>query len=229
MLGAWTKAASRAGIGLSAAAIGHYFIAVFIVRQFSIVWFIYDFEFQVVEGRLSGMLLKPISPVWGFVMAHLGEQAARLPFVIAIATLAFILYPTAFWIPSLTSIVLGVATIYFAFSLRFVLQFCLAMVTFWFERASALEQLNFLPYLYFSGFVAPLEFYPEPIRRFAEFTPFPYMVYFPAQILTGEALTHGPTYLLQRFAIMGLWTLVLWAIGSAMWKRGLQHYSGMGA
>jgi ABC-2 type transport system permease protein len=229
MLGAWTKAASHGGIGMTAAAVGRYFIAVFIVRQFSIVWFIYDFEFQVVEGRLSGLLLKPMHPMWGFVAAHLGEQLARLPFIAGIVALAFVLYPTAFWVPSPISIGLGIITIYAAFTLRFVLQYCFAMMCFWFERASALEYLNFLPYLYLSGFIAPLELYPPAARQWIEWTPFPYMVYFPAQILTGEALKQGPAYLLQHFAVMGAWMLLLWLIGNAMWKRGVRHYSGMGA
>jgi len=55
------------------------------------------------------------------------------------------------------------------------------------------------------------------------------MVYFPAQILTGTALTHGPAYVAERFAIMGLWTVALCLLGAALWKRGLHHFSGMGA
>jgi len=229
MLGAWTKAATRGAIGMTAAELGHYFVAVFLVRQLSVIWFIYEFEFHIVEGRLAGQLLRPMNPLWNFVAAHLGEQLARLPFTALLVTVVLLAWPDARWVPRPASVIVGLFAIYFSFTLRFALQYCFAMLGFWFERASAIEQLAFLPYLYLSGILAPLNLYPDAVRRVAEWTPFPYMVYFPAQILTGTALTHGPAYVAERFAIMGLWTVALCLLGAALWKRGLHHFSGMGA
>jgi len=155
MMGVWVTA-SRSGAGgagggggmafaLTPVDYARYFVCVFIVRQFSTVWMIHEFEWHIVEGRLSYFLLRPMNPLWNYVTAHLGEQLARFPFFIMVLAFFFILYPQARWMPSASAILLGFFTIYVAFALRFALQYCFAMLTFWFERASAIEQLSFLP------------------------------------------------------------------------------------
>ena len=59
------------------------------------------------------------------------------------------------------------------------------MLSFWVERATAIQQFWFLFYTFLSGMIAPLELFPAPIREFALWTPFPYLVYFPASLLVG--------------------------------------------
>jgi ABC-2 type transport system permease protein len=158
------------------------------------------------------------------VASHLAEQATRLPFVAALVGLFFLLYPAAFWWPPLSALLLTVLATASAFALRFLMQFTLTMVCFWSEKASALERLLYLPYLYLSGLVAPLALYPEPVRAFAMWTPFPYMVDVPARILAGEPVAVGPS-----FAVMAAWGALLLPLNLLLWRRGLRHYSAMGA
>lgn len=226
MMGVWMKAAQGGGFDLQPVQVARYFIAVFIVRQFTIVWVIWEFEMGVVEGRLSSMLLKPIDPVWGYVAMHLSEQLTRLPFWLVIVGGVFLAYPQARWTPHAAAVGLAVLAIALAFVLRFLLQYTFAMLAFWIERASSLEQLSFLPYLFLSGYVAPLAVYPASVRTFAELTPFPYMVAFPAQLLME---TPGQTPPLQGFSVMLAWIALLFLANRWLWRRGLAQYSGMGA
>ena len=238
MMGVWVTA-SRSGAGgagggggmafaLTPVDYARYFVCVFIVRQFSTVWMIHEFEWHIVEGRLSYFLLRPMNPLWNYVTAHLGEQLARFPFFVVVLAFFFILYPQARWMPSASAILLGFFTIYVAFALRFALQYCFAMLTFWFERASAIEQLSFLPYVFLSGLLAPLADFPEPARRIAELTPFPYVLSFPAQILMGQITASSPQ-LYQGFAVIAAWFAGLCLVGQFLWRRGLRRYSGQGA
>ena len=48
LMGVWTEAAAGGQFGLSALEFARYFIAVFFVRQFSVVWVIWEFEREVV-------------------------------------------------------------------------------------------------------------------------------------------------------------------------------------
>src|SRR5690606_12403009 len=125
---------------MSSAEVARYFIAVYVIRQFSIVWVIYDFEWHVVEGRLSPRLLHPIDPGWGFFIAHISEQACRLPIVIALVGLCFLIFPEAFlgsaehpglWAPGWGRAALAVVSVYLAFCCRYALQYTLAMLAFW--------------------------------------------------------------------------------------------------
>lgn len=231
MMSIWaTGAASNAGGNFAMSSVGYvrYFFAVWVVRQFTVVWMIYDFEYQVNEGKLSPLLLRPMHATWNFVAGHLGEQLARVPFAAVVGALFFVLYPKALWVPSLLSIPVLVFVIYFAFALRFAMQFCLACCTFWFERASALDQLTMIPYFFLSGFVIPIRDMPPAVAFFARCTPFPYVVDFPARLLTGDISLLDPA-LPTGIAIMTGWLLFFLLLGNMLWKRGLHQYSGQGA
>jgi ABC-2 type transport system permease protein len=224
MMGVWVKAAQSGQFTLTPAEFARYFISVFLIRQLTIIWVVWEFEREVVEGRLSPRLLQPIDPVWHHVASHIAERFARLPFTILLILLFFVLYPQAAWIPSWQSILLASFSIILAFILRFLIQYTFALCAFWTERATALEQFWFLFYLFLSGMVAPLDVFPESVRAVLFWTPFPYLVYFPASVLIGV-----PVPLVQGFAVTFLWVTGLWILNRWLWREGLKHYSGMGA
>ncbi|MEB3321711.1 MAG: ABC-2 family transporter protein [Synechococcaceae cyanobacterium] len=223
MLGLW-QGSGRGLSGLSPTQLTRYFLAAFVVRQFTIVWVIHSFEEDHIEGRLSPYLLQPLPPVWRYVSAHLAEQATRLPFVVALAGAFLLVQPQAFALPSPTALLLGVIATHLAFALRFLLQFALTMLCFWSERAAALERLLFIPYLYLSGLVAPLEAYPEGVKAVARWTPFPYVLHMPAQLLAG-----GPVNATAGFAVMAAWAALLLPLTLLLWRAGLRRYGAMGA
>jgi len=224
LMGIWIQAAQGGRFGLSPVDFARYFITVFLVRQFTVAWVIWDFEREVVEGKLSPRLLQPIDPVWHHLAGHISERFARLSFAFLLMGLFFILYPQAFWLPSLSQILLFILAVALAFTLRFIIQYTFAMLAFWTERASALENFWLLFYLFLSGLIAPLEVFPEPVRKIVMFTPFPYLVDFPASILVGL-----PTDVWQGFFSMVGWTLIFLGANRLLWRAGLKRYSGMGA
>jgi len=230
VMGIWMKASGKPGFALNSdltpVDFARYFLAVFIVRQFTIVWVIWEVEMQVVEGRLSASLLKPVDPVWTFVAMHLSEQMTRFPFWILLVAAFFLGYPAAFWSwpISLYSLPLTALALMLAFTLRFLMQYTFSLLSFWIERASSIEQLSFLPYLFLSGLIAPITLFPPAVRTFASYTPFPYLIYFPAEILTGK---HPP--LAQGFAVMLAYIVLFFGLNRLLWRHGLKHYSAMGA
>jgi ABC-2 type transport system permease protein len=227
MLGLWSElAASDPGSagGLDPAQLGRYFLAVFVVRQFTIAWVVYSFEEDALAGRLAPQLLQPLPPLWRHVAAHLAEQITRLPFVLVIIAVFFALQPGSFWLPGPGRAAAGVLAIGLAFAINFLLQSCIACLCFWSERASAIERLLFIPYVFLSGLVAPLQSFPPEVRRLAEWTPFPWMLHFPAALLSGEPLAVGRG-LLTMLAWIGLLTPVC----LLLWRAGVRRYSAMGA
>lgn len=224
LMGVWIKASEGGQFGLNPTDFARYFLSVFLVRQFTVVWVIWDFEKEVVEGRLSPRLLQPIDPVWHHFAGHFSERFARLPFAVGLISLFFLLYPQALWLPSLDRVLLFFLVSFMAFALRFLIQYTFAMFAFWTERASALEQLSLLFYLFLSGMIAPLEVFPPLVRDIAQWTPFPYLIHFPASILVGLPVNVGQGIL----AMLG-WGLVFFLCNRWLWRKGLKQYSGMGA
>lgn len=224
LMGVWIKAAQGGQFGLGPLDFTRYFLTVFIIRQFTVVWVIYEFEKEVVEGRLSPRLLQPLDPAWHHVISHVSERFARLPFALVLVGLFFMLYPQALWVPPIGNFLLFVVAVIFAFALRFIIQYTFALFAFWTERASAIENFWFLLYLFLSGMIAPLEMFPERVREVVIWTPFPYLLHFPAALLIGldEDVVRG-------FLVTLGWGLLFFVLNRWLWRRGLKQYSGMGA
>lgn len=224
LMGVWIEAATGGNFGLTAIDFARYFLAVFLVRQLTVVWVIYEFEREVVEGKLSPRLLQPLDPVFHHLASHITERFARMPFVFILIGLFFFLYPQAFWWPSLGNLCLFILATFLAFILRFMIQYTFAMCAFWTERATALENFWLLFFLFLSGLIAPLEVFPESLRNVVMFTPFPYIINFPANILVGL-----PVDLTRGFLSILGWLLIFLGINRLLWRAGLKRYSGMGA
>ncbi|MEB3281857.1 MAG: ABC-2 family transporter protein [Lyngbya sp.] len=224
IMGIWVKAAESQELALEPVQFARYFLAAFLVRQSNAVWVIWDFEKEVVQGTLSPRLLQPIDPVWHHFLSHIAERFARFPFIVGLVLLFFTLYPEAFWLPNLTTVLIFVFILLVAFCLRFLIQYTLALAAFWTERASALEDVWFLPYLFLSGVIAPLEMFPPTLREIVLWTPFPYLVNFPASVLVGLTANIG-----RGLLVMLGWGVVIFILNRWLWRKGLRQYSGMGA
>ncbi|MFZ9271431.1 MAG: ABC transporter permease [Prochlorococcaceae cyanobacterium] len=224
MLALWRQAPAGAALGLGPVGLERYFLSAYLVRQFSVVWVVFAFEEDALLGRLSPYLLQPLHPLWRYVAAHLAEQLTRLPFAAAIAALFFVLNPGAFWSPSLPQFVLAWLATLGAFAISFLLQSLIAALCFFSEKASALERLLFVPMLFFSGLLAPLDAFPQGVRALAQWTPFPWLINFPARLLAGL-----PVNLAFGFAIQLAWIALLLPLALLLWRAGVRRYTAMGA
>lgn len=226
LMGLWMKASEETGHAMTPVSFARYFLAVFVVRQLTLVWVVYDFEWHVVHGRLSPYLLQPINPAWRFISSHISERGARFPFLIILVGIFFAIYPAALWLPSWHGAILAAFAMVIAFGMRFIMQYTFAMIAFWTERANRIEDLWFMCYLFLSGFIAPLDVFPSTVRSIAMLTPFPYMVYLPAKLLTGNC---PEDILVRGFPTMAAWGIAFIFLQRWAWRHGLKHYSAMGA
>lgn len=212
--------------GFDAGDFASYFIGTWVVGQFLVVWVVWELDYQVRLGHLSPKLLRPIDPIWEHVTSHVAEKAVRLPLVVLIVAIILQLVPGA----RLTSdplMLLGfVGVIALGFAVRFLLEYCLGLLVFWTESVTSVQNLSFLAYSAFGGIFAPLSLYPEGLRQFAMFTPYPYMVNLPARMLSGAAtwadVGSGVLVLFGWFAALAALRLLLWRVG-------LRRYGAVGA
>jgi len=223
MYALWSGSAAGAAAGISPALLARYFLAAFVVRQFTVVWVLYAFEEDQLKGRISPYLLQPLPLIWRYVAAHLAEQIARLPFVLALGTLFVLAVPSAWSPPTPGQLLLTILAAHLAFWINFLLQHALTMVCFWSERASALERLFAIPYLFLSGLLAPLTLFPPGVRTLAEFTPFPSILFLPAQLAAG-----GPIDVAAGFSRALAWLALLVPLNLVLWRLGVRRYGAMG-
>jgi len=226
LMGVWHQASTRADVGITPDEVVRYFLAVFLVRQLTMCWVIWDFEPQVLKGGLSSQLLLPVDPVWKHLAGHFAERAARAPFVVLLVALFFVVYPQALFLPSVTTSISFLLLCLGAFLLRFIIQYTLAMGCFWTERMSSLESINFLLYMFCGGAIAPLDVFPPLAKQIVLLTPWPYMLWLPARVLTGSV----PLDELGRGVVVMLgWGLGFLVLNRVLWRLGLRRFSSMGA
>ena len=238
MMGVWVQASAGGAFeGFTSVDAARYFIALFVIRQLTICWVIYEFEFSVVSGRLSAWLLHPVDPSWRFIMMHVGEQATRMPFSLIFIVLSLFIFPEALWgsgdegiwLPQWWRVLLALVCGYLAFMLRFLIQYTTAMLAFWIERVSALDAINMLPYVFLSGLIVPIQTLPPALQEVILWTPFPYMLWFPAMLIAAPPEAMPAELIIRGLIMIVCWLGVFTLIARALWRRGLHHYSAMGA
>lgn len=69
---------------------------------------------------------------------------------------------------------------------------------------------------FLTGQLIPISFFPEALREVFDFLPFSSMVYTPVMIYLGKYTGRTLGFMLLRQA---LWVVILYALGSLIWKR----------
>ena len=223
MLNIWTNNGLNESINLSKIMLSRYFISAFFVRQFSVVWVVFTFEEDALLGKLSPYLIQPLHPFFRYFAQHLAEQLTRFPFALLIAFVFFILNPESLWIPNVkTTIFAGIAT-FLSFLIQFLMQSVVATFCFWTEKASSIEKLLFIPTLFLSGLLAPVISFPEFVKSWVYFTPFPYLINFPANLLSGN-----DTNIISGICMQLIWVFIFFWIFTKTWKSGTKKFTAMG-
>ena len=109
--------------------------------------------------------------------------------------------------------------------LYFMLLFCIESLAFWADHVWALSVMLQAAMMLLSGKLIPLSLFPEWAESAILWSPFPYLVYFPIQVLFGRV--EGAA-LLEGFLVLLTWLLVATIVSSALYRRGVKNYSGVG-
>jgi ABC-2 type transport system permease protein len=78
----------------------------------------------------------------------------------------------------------------------------------------------------FAGQIAPIAIMPQALQGVCYALPFYYVLGVPTEILRGEA---EPGRALVLIAVQAAWLVVCWLAFRVLWRRGLAHYSAVGA
>ena len=223
MLNIWTNNGLNESINISNVMLSRYFLSAFFVRQFSVVWVVFTFEEDALLGRVSPYIIQPLHPFLRYFAQHIAEQITRFPFALFIAIFFFIFNPQSLWVPSFLTIIISLVSVFFSFLIQFLMQSIVASFCFWTEKASSIEKLLFIPTLFLSGLLAPVASFPNYVKSWIYLTPFPYLIDFPASILSGNQ-----TSVVGGLLIQLLWIILFFSIFKKVWKSGTRKFTAMG-
>ena len=211
--------------GYTATDFAAYFLTVFLVRQATVVWVLWDLDREIRLGELSPKLLRPLDPYWEHVVGNLAEKTLRMPIVLLPVALGLWLAGAHIDL-NLANVAVFTVTIAGAWAIRFNQQYSFGLLTFWFDQVLGLEQTYFALYIGLSGALVPLDLFPDAVRAVVAYTPFPYMIDFPAQVLLGKV---AGAELWRGLAAQGAWVLAFAGLRLLLWHRGLKRYGAVGA
>ena len=224
MLNIWTNNNLNESINLSSIMLSRYFLSAFLVRQFSVVWVVFTFEEDALLGKISPYIIQPLNPFFRYLAQHIAEQLTRLPFAIIITLVFFLFYPESIWLPNIGIFLLSCIATFLSFLIQFLIQSIIACLCFWTEKASSVERLLFIPTLFLSGLLAPVISFPDYVKSWIYITPFPYLIDFPANLLSGNN-----TNIISGLVMQILWIAVLFPLFKRTWLLGTRKYTAMGS
>jgi ABC-2 type transport system permease protein len=229
MLAVWVGKAQAAGgaVGsFTAPDFAAYFLSAWLSQQLIVAWVSWELDQQIRLGTLSPKLLRPMNVFWEHVAAHLAERLVRLPIVLLVLLVGSLLVPGTRITPDPAHALAYLLSITLAWAVRFQIAYCIGLLTFWFDRATALDELYFVIAAFLTGAFAPLDLYPPAVRAAIEWLPFPYLVYYPVRILNGAL---GWPETLRVLGVQLAWAAIFWGLRTLLWRRGLRRYGAVGA
>jgi len=227
-LAAWVAVANARGGSVGSFSVtdfATYYIALTVVLHLALSWNAYEFEFQVRQGRLSPLLLRPLHPIHYAVVENLVWKmftiVALVP-VLILTGITFGVHLTAqpwHYVLFVPSLILGAA-------LRFLFGWIIAASAFWITRVSSVSTFFDRIQFIFAGQIAPISLLPGALQTVAYAMPFAYMFGVPTDILRG-ATTFEQT--LVFLFVQAAWVVAAYLALQAVWRAGLRAYSAVGA
>lgn len=181
---------------------------------------------DIKDGNISQFLLKPMDYLT-YRLCLFGAGRIIFAAVAMVPTCAFIwLLRDNFVFPPD-----AMAAAWFAVSmvltalLQFLFSFTLALLAFWVLEVATFIFIAFAFEYLAGGHLFPLDLLPPAIAGALDYTPFPYMLFFPVSIwlgrVTGDALWLG-------VLVQLLWVVAAYALARLVWSRGIRKYSAVG-
>ncbi|MCL2012101.1 MAG: ABC-2 family transporter protein [Cystobacterineae bacterium] len=202
----------------------HYFLAVFVVRQVVSAWAAWEMNFEIRHGTLSMRLLKPLSPLFSYAISGLTGLPLRLVVALPVLLIFFLLgglragaelrllflLPLALlggWLIVLfANMAIGSLAVFSGSSIR--------MMEMWMAA-----------FFVFSGYLFPLDLFPDWLAFVGDILPFRYQLGFPVQLLTLSLDMKEALLLLGK---QWLWVMALGALTWVLWRRGLKRFEAFG-
>ncbi|PJZ30064.1 hypothetical protein CH378_09510 [Leptospira kmetyi] len=175
---------------------------------------------KIKNGTIVFDLLKPVrfplivfADTIGVSLYHLFSRS--LPLLI----LAYLVLDLRF-VPDLHSFAAFLIVYTLAFLIFFLIGFTISSLSFYFTEIFSFFLLYFALITLFSGAVVPLDLFPEVLRNVSSWLPFPYLYYYPTQVITGREIGMSFEELVLRYFLM---IGVLTGLASAVYLSGLKR------
>lgn len=178
------------------------------------------------SGDLSLYLVKPLQFFTYWFSRDLADKTQNAIFSFFELSALFLIYHPTLHAPiHLVSIALTIAAVFGGLTLYFFINMLFGLFAFWVPDVWAPRFLFFIIMFFVSGSTFPLDIYPEIVVKILSFTPFPYLIFFPAKIWLEQISLSG---LYVGFATLIGWIVALFLLTRWMWNNAIKGYGADG-
>jgi ABC-2 type transport system permease protein len=225
MLAIWAAAARSGPVaGYSQQGFAAYYLAALLVRLMTGAWVVWEMTMEIRQGTLALRLLRPIHPL----LQWSADNIAAIPMrgVVAIPVIGILLFVARSelshdgfsWLLLCPALLGG-------WLLYFLVQAIIGTLALRVESAASLFDawLGFSNIL--SGYLVPLDLFPDAVRKLALVLPFRFQLSFPVELMLGR---WSPGEALQLLGAQWAYVLFFFLVTRVAWRSGLRHYAAYG-
>ncbi|MFL6027482.1 MAG: ABC transporter permease [Friedmanniella sp.] len=221
-----TVAGSGTTGGYSGSQFVAYFLLMMVVDHLTFIWHMWEFEYRIRTGAFSPLLLRPVHPIHHDVCENLTYKLVGLVGILPAAVVLGLAFDADLSGTSARTVVAFVPALLLAMALRFVVEWCVALSAFWLTKVSAMNAVFFSLFTFLGGQFAPLAVLPGWMQTVAAWTPFPWTLAFPVEVMLGRRTGED---LLVGYGAQLIWVAVAVLALRSLWSRATRRYSAVGA
>jgi ABC-2 type transport system permease protein len=196
-----------------------------IIRSFYTNTIDQEMAYEVIDGRISMDLIKPVSVQWMWICRSMGESAFRLG-LLTVPTAAVVAFVFPMQGPaSRGHFYIFLASVLGSFFLMGAIGFMIGTCAIPLKSILALVRAKQWLIELLSGLLLPMSFVPDSVRKVMAWLPFEHIAYTPLQIYLGN-LNHSQS--LHALGIQWLWVVALLVMAHLWWNRCLRNMTVQG-
>ncbi|MEV6100828.1 ABC-2 family transporter protein [Nocardia sp. NPDC051981] len=180
-------------------------------------WTLPDIVERIRTGDVAIDFLRPIDIQFGHLAEYLGRAAfSLLPRGIPSVLVGVLTFGLAF--PDTPGpYVLGAFSLLLAMTLSFLSMFAVSLAGFWLIETRGLRALHMILGTFLAGLFAPVHLFPSWLRDLAYATPFPSMLQWPIDVLSGRTAGRDAV---EIVVVQCFWLVVLVGAGQLLLRAG---------
>lgn len=180
----------------------------------------------ITSGDLSLYLLKPVHFFAYWFSRDIADKTQNAMFSCVELLTLFLIYRPHLTIPAhLSTALLAFLAIGGGVVLYFFINMLFGFMAFWVPDVWAPRFLFFIIMFFLSGSTFPLDIYPKQLVDALSYTPFPYLIFFPAKVWL-EQLSFNQ--IVTGFGALFGWILAFGILTSWIWSRAIKGYGADG-
>lgn len=202
-----------------------YFLLVELFRHLLSVSTYEEIMEGVRDGKIANYLLLPLNSMYLFFVRNMAKNIVTM-FFFVIPVIGLLYFTDYFVMPSSSvGLLLTVCMVVVAMFTSMFMYTLLGAIAFWtVETGNIIWAFNFI-IGFFAGRMIPVQFLPEIVQKFVEYTPFVAIFNLPASIYLGK---FSADELVVQFAVQIAWMIGLYLILILVWKKGLRRMELVG-